>query len=627
MDDSKQYVPPQVSENKAKTVQPNQYLSGCHHMIIAFLFFNMLLVLALTFVNYPITAIRYVIPYPFNSAYVPIIVGLIFCMVSAYLIAIRKRIEWTAIQRPLLEIMLVFPAGYLIIWLKKPFGYSDSTVGLLYIVLFLAVLFFFYCDRNHMGTWGFTATYLKPALKALVLPTLLLLSIVVITAFFSGNRFRLSNTLISILTYPFYAFAQLLVFLVFPVQRFKRLTRSKPAIVIATATLFALIHWPNMLLVFGSFFAMIIWCMVYLRSPNIYAISLSMGIVASIFIQTLPLDLTHHAKIASGYMSERLSSVPPEIVYKHLESAFGSSSVEHSVGTHEMFFEKVYNILLETPPMPEDLKTWATMADLFGRKNSLIGFLRSLEFQAGALRLSQTETYPRSEIRGYVYVYNRNKDTVHVKGRVTHIKTGGPVDSILVFTNNNMIQQIQIKDQSAPDDDCPSADSFQFSLPIKEKAAKSGADGKIRFFGLTAEQIPTELLFYATPSENEYNTSYPIDFDKFILRAYIASFGRCPDNDGNFYYMFKLFNGSIDCAAFFESILLSQEFQKQNTSDKVFVMILFRMILDREPLEDELGAWLNQLDAGADRTEIVRAFTRLEEFQMMCQSNGIPNFR
>jgi hypothetical protein len=65
------------------------------------------------------------------------------------------------------------------------------------------------------------------------------------------------------------------MFLAFPVARFKKISQSSIQIVLAVAGLFALIHWPNGILMLACLLAMIVWARVYLRQAKNFHIFLN----------------------------------------------------------------------------------------------------------------------------------------------------------------------------------------------------------------------------------------------------------------------------------------------------------------------------------------------------------------
>src|SRR4030042_6253603 len=193
-------------------------------MSAPFLFLNIFIVFALIFFQYPSAAIRYGIPFPFNNKYSFIFSGILFFGSLLYIAICRKEIRWSAVRKPLTELLTVFPLGYFTIWWRTGHMQKDLIILILYGLLFSTVLYFFYRDKENKRDWGFTSTGFNESLNFLMLPTLIIAAVILIATFYVGTRFRLSKTAVSLLTYPFSAFAQLILLMVFPIKRLKKLT-------------------------------------------------------------------------------------------------------------------------------------------------------------------------------------------------------------------------------------------------------------------------------------------------------------------------------------------------------------------------------------------------------------------
>ncbi len=113
--------------------------------------------------------------------------------------------------------------------------------------------------------------------------------------------------LVSLATYPWYALVQLALVLALPWSRLSALAGPRAAVV-TCVVLFALMHWPNPALMGLTALGMALWALEYRRGRPLWALALSMSLLATIWAQLLPHDWTQHMRVGSGYT--RVRAVP-----------------------------------------------------------------------------------------------------------------------------------------------------------------------------------------------------------------------------------------------------------------------------------------------------------------------------
>jgi len=71
----------------------------------------------------------------------------------------------------------------------------------------------------------------------------------------------------------------------------------------------------------------------------------------------------------------------------------------------------------------------------------------------------------------------------------------------------------------------------------------------------------------------------------------------------------------------FYKFVFSEENQKiiSNYSDEEFITFLHKSILDRIPDIEELNTWLEKINTGMTREEVVKLFGMTNEFIILCQ--------
>ena len=98
----------------------------------------------------------------------------------------------------------------------------------------------------------------------------------------------------------------LFVLEVFFVVRLRRLGVSTAEAVAVGAGTFALAHWPNGVVMIACGVGAVFWTWAYLVRPNLYAVALSMGIVAGTFTVAMPFRLIDHLRTGPIHVYRRV---------------------------------------------------------------------------------------------------------------------------------------------------------------------------------------------------------------------------------------------------------------------------------------------------------------------------------
>jgi hypothetical protein len=127
----------------------------------------------------------------------------------------------------------------------------------------------------------------------------------------AGDGFGDTRALLrSLLLYPLYAAMQLFLVLVVLWPRLRLLAGPRPAgAVITVSLLFALIHWPNAVLMGLTGTGMVFWSLAHDRGRSLVLLAASMGLLATLAAQGLPDQWTSHMR--AGPRSVRMRTVPP----------------------------------------------------------------------------------------------------------------------------------------------------------------------------------------------------------------------------------------------------------------------------------------------------------------------------
>jgi len=234
---------------------------------------------------------------------------LVLLAAGAVVAAVRDR---AALARPgarrALRELGVSPLGLALVWGALPpyrWLYRPWHYGLV-AVFALLVVALFWRDRGSRGRWGITCTNFRAACRDLAAPTALLLAAGLAFAALGGFALRWDRLAVNLLTYPLYGFLQLLVLQVFLIRRLERLTDSRRTVALVAAGIFALVHWPNAVLLVGCLAAGAVWARNFVRYGNLLPIALSMGILAAVLMNVMPRERLRNGRCGPVYVYREL---------------------------------------------------------------------------------------------------------------------------------------------------------------------------------------------------------------------------------------------------------------------------------------------------------------------------------
>ncbi|MCB2183995.1 MAG: DUF4214 domain-containing protein [Desulfobulbaceae bacterium] len=113
--------------------------------------------------------------------------------------------------------------------------------------------------------------------------------------------------------------------------------------------------------------------------------------------------------------------------------------------------------------------------------------------------------------------------------------------------------------------------------------------------------------------------------EQFVTRFYEECLGRQPDQEGFTNWVNSLVNGYYTGADLAEKFIFSNEFENFNTSNEEYITILYTAFFNRTADTKELQAWINVLNNGSSREEVLNGFVASSEFIALCDSFGIQN--
>lgn len=214
----------------------------------------------------------------------------------------REEVQVSARMIAALEIASVVVSVLITVWVINPLQLEQRWISALPGLLVLLLMIHAHISSGeNLRDLGFRLEYFWHALKLLILPMLLVGAGLLGVGYWChslnfGNRF-----FVALVFVPFWGLIQQYVLQAFVLKRMNLILGAdrQNLAVICAAGIFALVHLPNLPLVLLTLLGGLIWCWVYERAPNLFALGLSHGIMSALAMSSLPATMLQSMSI--GY--------------------------------------------------------------------------------------------------------------------------------------------------------------------------------------------------------------------------------------------------------------------------------------------------------------------------------------
>ncbi|MCP4291553.1 MAG: DUF4214 domain-containing protein [bacterium] len=281
--------------------------------------------------------------------------------------------------RPFAELILFFPLLFAFVWYLLPAGPPGNRDFIIGGLLAIAAIFLVRNSPKLLPRpkWNPSKSPLIPDAALVLAP--------IVLGLFLGNSLDLKASGLSLLLYPVYAFLQLGIFLFLPVTRLRALGLSPILTTVLTSLIFAIIHWPNPVVMAATFGGMMVWAHQFQKGRPLWQLALIMGLVATTFSQFLPDDFTRHMRVGPGYVRH-------EAVTRLAEN----KDLEPSVDAQE-FLSQIYPSCMGREIQANEIVTWLSLIDQSRRYAWANIFIVSSENRTRR-ELTQQSAPPKPEI-------------------------------------------------------------------------------------------------------------------------------------------------------------------------------------------------------------------------------------
>jgi hypothetical protein len=145
--------------------------------------------------------------------------------------------------------------------------------------------------------------------------------------------------------------------------------------------------------------------------------------------------------------------------------------------------------------------------------------------------------------------------------------------------------------------------------------------------------IGLQSRVYADPGECGYMKAYfddvyvyPADIEDFVTRFYRLCLGRDPDLAGLTGWVKALLDGSQTGSDVAFGFVFSEEFLKKNTTPDEYLQVLYEAFFDRQPDPAGKQGWLDAMQSGATREDVLKGYIFAVEFAELCDQYGIKAY-
>lgn len=206
---------------------------------------------------------------------------------------------------PLVEIAAVVFCVVAVEWLIMPFTRNAAVIALPVVGLVAIVAYSHIRRRESLREVGWRSLGFGGTAKWLLLPTLGFCMALVLTGWYAG-----SLRWAEIETWSFIEkLAKVLVGAVlqqhllnaFLARRAEEVWGTGSTAVLVTASIFALLHLPNLWLTIFTFIAGALWVRTYLARPNLFALTLSHAVLSLVLSLSISPDVLQGMRVGYNY--------------------------------------------------------------------------------------------------------------------------------------------------------------------------------------------------------------------------------------------------------------------------------------------------------------------------------------
>lgn len=210
-------------------------------------------------------------------------------------------------QGALWEISFVLICLLIAEWAILPFFGRNMLVGAIPVGLAFALMFFSHYARGETAPeLGWRVDNLPQAMCLLIPPMLLTGALLIAVGWVGGSlnlgRSRAGVSFLWTLMWLFiWGLIQQYGLQAFINRRAQIIWGKGYRSILVVASIFGLLHLPNLWLALATFAGGLLWATVYQRVPNLYALAFSHSLMTVVLVSTLPASALHGLRVGFNY--------------------------------------------------------------------------------------------------------------------------------------------------------------------------------------------------------------------------------------------------------------------------------------------------------------------------------------
>jgi hypothetical protein len=273
-----------------------------------------------------------------------------------------------------------------------------------------------------------------------------------------------------------------------------------------------------------------------------------------------------------------------------------------------------------------------------------IRLLSNSQLSPGAVGIARIQGYYYNDSRGpgSGRYYNRYEGDVFAQVRLQY-DSDGTLRARASVERSNDADQTDYTSLFKADFSTPIYFDTDFILSIKFKDDQltfKCNDEILSYTITTPKYIPfgehrsLRTRLYLDPGESGYMkaqfddvyVSYENDTTDFVARFYQLCLNRDPDPAGLNGWVSSLLDGTLTGSDVAYGFVFSQEFLNKSISSEEYLKILYGAFFDRQPDAAGFQGWLDAINSGASREDVLKGFIYATEFSELCDEYGIKAF-
>ena len=190
-------------------------------------------------------------------------------------------------------------------WIVRPLAGGSGWIAAIPLTMALVLMLVSHRTRNERARdVGWRLDNFTAALRLLIIPTLGAAAVILVIGFYSGG-FR-SNKWLDwkwVLWLPVWALIQQYSLQGFINRRAQLVFGRGPKSVLLVAIIFAILHLPNPFLTVATLVGGVFWAIIYQRTPNLFALSISHALMSLLLVFALPNSVLKGLRVGFRYFA------------------------------------------------------------------------------------------------------------------------------------------------------------------------------------------------------------------------------------------------------------------------------------------------------------------------------------